>query len=144
MIKFTSKLEYSVLDNGYYKVQSAFKFYLNAEKRGEFIYIPEGFISNGASIPYFLQLLFNWYPMDIRWAQAAVIHDALVGETSEKIPVSDENGKIRYVEWNEATEWFNEALKVKYETTNNCPPFNRRLFIIAVKTWGVTKNKTSI
>lgn len=138
MSSFTKPLSVTAVGSGLYRLDVGFRFYLSDTKMGEFLDIPMGFISNGASIPKGIQRQFNWNPMDVRWAQASFVHDALVGETGVKLGVKSlENSSVRYLGWKEATDWFDQALRVKRGQSADCPPLNRRLFVLAVKTWGL-------
>lgn len=143
MSSFTDDLDFDLVGNGIYKTRTPFRFYLSDDKTGDYVEVPACFISNGASIPKPLQTLFGWRPMDLRWAQAAFLHDGLVGETGTALPIcNDTTGQKRYASWSEAATWFDKALAVKRANTSNrlmCPPLNRRLFVMAVRAWGVLR-----
>lgn len=141
MSAFTDVLDFDCVGNGIYKTRLAFRFYLRDDKTGDYVDVPAGFYSNGASIPRVLQIVFGWKPMDLRWAQAAFLHDAMVGETYSKIPIIS-GSNSRYATWNEATRWFDAALRVKREQCPTCPNLNRRLFIAAVKLYGIIEKPT--
>lgn len=123
--------------------EDRFRFYLDDSRDGWYCEIPIGFRSNGASIPVWIQKAFNWDPFDIRWAQAAFLHDALVGETCERFVVfNDKYPTGKQLSWADAATWFDKALQVKRDNaTQECPPLNRRLFVAAVRLHGVLKGK---
>ncbi len=78
--------------------------------------------------------------MDLRWAQAAFLHDGLVGETGTALPIcNDTTGQKRYAGWQEAASWFDKALAVKRANSSTCPKLNRRLFVAGVRAWGVLR-----
>jgi hypothetical protein len=77
--------------------------------------------------------------MDLRWAQAAFLHDGLVGETGVKLPIYNASGIKRYASWSEAATWFDKALAVKRANSASCPPLNRRLFVAGVRAWGIVR-----
>jgi hypothetical protein len=117
-----------------------YRFYLSDDRTGEYVDVPAGFKSNGASIPKIARRLFGWKPMDVRWAQAAFLHDGLVKETGIQLPViNPTTGTSRVPDWNEAATWFDAALRVKRENSPNCPKLNRVLFVKAVKVWGIVR-----
>jgi hypothetical protein len=140
MSTFTKNLKYKKhpkLKNKYLTLES-FIFYLNDDMTGEYLFVPKGTIFNGASFPKIVQRIFKFDPMDERWLQATVVHDVLVGEHKGKLRVSPTG---RELSWEESTHWFDQALKVKLEHTNNTPPFNRCLFVKSVEFYGKIKNK---
>ena len=69
--------------------------------------------------------------MDIRWLQATVLHDALVGEFSDKITTS----LGRTLSWKESANWFNAALKIKNKQ-HDCPDSYRLIFYFAILFYG--------
>ena len=141
MSAFTDVLDFDCVGNGIYKTRRAFRFYLRDDKTGDYVDVPACFVSNGASIPRPLQHLFGWKPMDMRWAQAAFLHDALVGETGTQLPIMSASGAKRYASWSEAATWFDKALAVKREQFPTCPDLNRRLFVMGVRAWGVLRRR---
>ena len=141
MSAFTDVLDFDLVGSGIYKTRRAFRFYLRDDRRGEYVDVPAGFSSNGASIPRWIQIAFGWKPMDLRWAQASFLHDAMVGETCAKLPIITD-GKARYASWNESTKWFDAALRVKRKQYQTCPTLNRKLFVAAVKIYGLIEKPT--
>jgi hypothetical protein len=136
MSSFTRPLDYDYTYLGVYKTRHPFTFYLD-DPDGEYIHIPAGFESNGASIPRVFRVLFGWNPMDYRWAQASFVHDALVGETSDKLLVV-KGSNLRYLTWQEAATWFDKALQVKMGQYG-FSGFQRKLFVLAVRWYGLFK-----
>lgn len=147
MSKFTDKLNIVHIGGGLYQTKQSFRFYYNDDLSGEYVEVPIGFISNGASFPKFIQKMFNLNPFDSCWSQAAFVHDALVGEYIQKIKVKDDfTGKSRYLNWSESTDWFDKALQVleKNGEVNKeckCKPINRKMMIWSVKQWGKLKGR---
>ena len=139
MSAFTDVLDFDCVGKGIYKTRRAFRFYLRDNKTGDYVDVPACFVSNGASIPKPLQTVFGWHPMDIRWAQAAFLHDALVGETGTQLPIIGADGSKRYASWSEAATWFDKALQVKRANSQSCPPLNRKLFVMGVRLWGIIR-----
>jgi hypothetical protein len=139
MSSFTEPLDFDCVGNGVYKTRHPFRFYLNDDRIGDYVEVPACFVSNGASIPKPLQTVFGWKPMDLRWAQAAFLHDGLVGETGTQLPICNDNGAKRYASWGEAATWFDKALQVKRALSPSCPDLNRRLFVAGVRAWGIVR-----
>ena len=139
MSAFTDVLDFDCVGNGIYKTRHPFRFYLSDDRTGDYVEVPACFVSNGASIPRPLQMVFRWHPMDIRWAQAAFLHDAMVGETGVQLPIIGADGSKRYASWAESATWFDKALAVKREQCPTCPDLNRRLFVAGVRAWGVLR-----
>lgn len=79
--KFDAKLsiEYDaeaskLLDKDYWRVVTPFKYYVGAEADQKWVYVPAGFLTDGASVPWPLwSILPPWGP----YGQAAVVHDIL-------------------------------------------------------------------
>jgi hypothetical protein len=139
MSSFTEPLDFDCVGAGVYKTRHPFRFYLSDDRTGDYVEVPACFISNGASIPKPLQHLFGWKPMDLRWAQAAFLHDGLVGETGTQLPIYSSTGQKRYASWSDAATWFDKALAVKRANSPTCPKLNRRLFVAGVRAWGVVR-----
>jgi hypothetical protein len=138
MSSFTDSLEIKG-GGSYVEIQRPLRFYISDECKGEYVEVYTGFCSNGASIPKAIQKLFGWSPFDSRWLAAAVIHDALVGETVSKFAVhSTEHVGARYLCWSEAATWFDAALRVKM-SQHEISKFNRKLFVTTVRAWGVVR-----
>lgn len=64
----------AILGDDYWRVEKAFRFYLDAKFSDRWVDIPLGFLTDGASIPRFL---WNIIPPWGIYGQAAVVHDRL-------------------------------------------------------------------
>jgi hypothetical protein len=138
MSSFTDALEIKG-GGSYVEIQRPLRFYINDNKVGEYVEVYTGFCSNGASIPKAIQKLFGWSPFDHRWLAAAIIHDALVGETVSQFTVrSTEHDCTRYLSWSESATWFDAALRVKM-SQHNIRKFKRKMFVAAVRAWGLVR-----
>ena len=133
MSSFTSALEFKRVSGGLV-LTKPFTFYYNDDLTGEYITIPVGHFFNGATIPKVIQKLFGFDPFSRYWLAASIIHDALVGEFYDCLPVSPSN---RILSWREATKWFNKAIKVTEDNYISCPYFYRKAFILAVTLYGI-------
>lgn len=137
MSTFTNELNFFKDGEGLFRTSEAFTFYESDTLEGWHITVPVGFVSNGASIPGIAQFFCGLEPMDPRWAQAAFMHDALVGETCNKLKVKNSfTDEERYLSWEEAAIWFDNALKVLRKNGVKCPTFNRWIFTKAIRIWG--------
>lgn len=135
MSSFTRPLEIEYLpDSDLYRTLESFKFYYDDSLSGDFVIVPKGLLSNGASIPLAIRKLFGWEPMDPRWVQAAFLHDALVGEFGVRVPIYSNKVEPRWPDWNESTKWFDKALAVRMK--GQSLSFKRRSFVFCVKQWG--------
>jgi hypothetical protein len=146
MSSFTASLDFDHIGYGVYRTRHGFRFYLLDSKTGDYVDVPAGFYSNGASIPVLLRCLFGWQAMNFYWAQAAFLHDGLVAESNVQLYIcNDASGTKRVPTWSEAATWFDAALCVKQAHAPACPPVNRRLFVFAVRLYGLvrrTKNRS--
>ena len=61
------------------------------------------------------------------------------GVTDKTLPIIGADGSKRYASWSEAATWFDAALRVKREQCPTCPTLNRRLFVMAVRLWGIIR-----
>jgi len=110
----------------YWRILEPFSFYL--DNGIETIYVPEGFITDGATIP---QMFWDILPVMSTYGQAAVVHDFLL-----------EGGKITHTTektWRlsnraEARSIFNSAMKVL-----KVNPIKRCLIIAGVFIWDQVK-----
>lgn len=140
MSSFTDTLDFDCIGVGKYKTRRHFRFYLKDSLTGDYVEVPACFVSNGASIPRPLQIIFGWYPLDIRWSQASFLHDAMVGETGVKMCIcNDQTGRARYASWSESADWFDKALKIKRANSQGCPYLNRKLLVLGVRMWGLVR-----
>lgn len=135
MSTFTQPVSFKPISNGRYVTTSEFRFYLDSRMIGEYVDIPVGTVFNGASIPKLIRKLFGWNPIDYRWLQATILHDALVGEHADKVKTS--YGRV--LNWKESAYWFDQALRIKREQYPSCPKLYRRLFVTSVRIYPTLK-----
>lgn len=77
------------LGKDYWRVQQAFRYYLGTKGSNSWVYVPAGYLTDGASVPQIF-----WSVID-RWGsygQAAVVHDILCEYLS--ITVDDQPQRI--------------------------------------------------
>lgn len=75
MSSFTTPLELEYIDGESWKVTREFDYLVDYEdKEGDVIRVPEGFITDFASVPRFLWVMF---PPTGKYGKAAVVHDYL-------------------------------------------------------------------
>jgi hypothetical protein len=121
MSSFTTPLQIEVLPEGRFKVLSAFEFYIYTSA-GERVIVPEGFITDFATIPKSFRWLLPPYHSD--YGKAAVIHDYLIANQYVNCP---DHG-IRKIESRaEARLVFKIALRVL-----NCPLWKQNLLVGSV------------
>lgn len=132
MSSFTEPLAFVNANNGIILTRDL-TFYYNDDLTGSHVTIPAGHYFNGASIPKPIQKIFGFDPFNNYWIAASVVHDALIGEFDNPIPVQPDN---RVLSWNEAAKWFEKALKVNNGIYGNCPLMYRILFVNSVKVYG--------
>lgn len=118
MSSFTNKLIVEPLDNGKYKIIKQFTYHVGQYPSDLKIVVPEGFVTDFASIPRILHIFF---PPHGKYTKAAIIHDFLYDTGSDKA-LSD---KI-----------FKEAMLVL-----SVPLWQANLFYHAVKLFGRPKKK---
>ena len=63
------------IDGEKYRIDTGFRYYLTDNENGEFVDVPDGFVTNFASIPSVLRAIYS--PTDKTYAQIAVVHDKL-------------------------------------------------------------------
>jgi len=56
----------------HWRVTEPFRFYIGSETSGEWVYVPGGYLTDGASVP---RLFWNVIPPWGAYGQAAVVHD---------------------------------------------------------------------
>lgn len=117
MSSFTEPLTVTKVKQGTWKVAHAFRYYVGEEGSPNFIDVPEGFQTDFASVP---RGLWNIFPPDGQYTQAAVLHDFLYGKR-------DEHGRSR----KECDNIFLEAMEVL-----NVPWWKRQLMHKAVRSFG--------
>lgn len=74
MSSFTDQLDLRDLGDRTFQLLSSFRFFIDAENSNECIFVPEGFITDFASVP---RPLWSILPPYGRHGKAAVIHDGL-------------------------------------------------------------------
>lgn len=79
--KFDANLDISydaeasrTLNKDYWRVTTAFKYYVGVEQDQKWVYVPAGFLTDGASVPW---PLWSILPPWGLYGQAAVVHDIL-------------------------------------------------------------------
>lgn len=96
------------LDKDYWRIAHAFRYYIDPTEAGEFrqwVYVPLGFLTDGASVPRpFWWLLPPWGD----YGQAAVVHDILC----ETFTVYDAAFMPVKINRERADKIFREAMKV--------------------------------
>lgn len=56
----------------HWRVMDEFRFYVGSETSGEWVYVPSGYLTDGASVP---RIFWNIIPPWGSYGQAAVVHD---------------------------------------------------------------------
>lgn len=72
MSQFTTELKVMPLDEGNWVLLESFNYFLGSEKSGMFIKVPQGFVTDFASVP---RLFWTILPPWGRYGKAAVLHD---------------------------------------------------------------------
>jgi len=103
--------------NGRWRVARPFRYYIGELNSSDFIDIPEGFETDFASVP---RGLWNIFPPDGEYTQAAVLHDYLYNQRKK-------HGRTR----KECDQIFLEAMEVL-----GVPWWKRRLMYRAVRSFG--------
>jgi len=111
------------LKGDYYEVTESFKYYID-DSATKWVYVPKGFLTDGASVPR----PFWWLipPMG-KYAQAAVVHDILC---ERGIAYKEEVGF--HVDRDEANKIFYHAMEVL-----GVPKIQRKLMYWAVKAYNI-------
>lgn len=87
-----------------YRVTEAFSFYVGAKEDQTWVYIPVGFLTDGATIPSWLHWLIKPWG---KHGQAAVVHDMLCD-----VPYLHTPEGPKLISFNRVHKVFKEALKV--------------------------------
>ena len=74
MSSFTERLVVSKVDKRLWEVEREFTYYIGDEESNESVTVPEGFMTDFASIP---RIFWTILPPDGEYTQAAVLHDYL-------------------------------------------------------------------
>jgi len=93
-----------VLKGDYWRVGSAFSYYVGNEADGVTVWVPEGYLTDGASVP---RALWSLIPPWGRYGQAVVVHDILC----EYLTVTEKGLPVR-ISRLRADQILNEALGV--------------------------------
>ncbi|MCY1289935.1 hypothetical protein D9M69_511160 [compost metagenome] len=64
----------AALGGDHWRVIEAFRFYIGSPESGEWVYVPAGYLTDGASVP---RLFWSLIPPWGSYGQAAVVHDIL-------------------------------------------------------------------
>lgn len=111
------------LKGDYYEVTESFKYYID-DAATMWVYVPAGFLTDGASVPR----PFWWLiPPLGRYAQAAVVHDILCERG-----VAYKDGVAYHVDRKEANDIFYHAMKVL-----GVPKIQRKLMYWAVAAYNL-------
>mgnify|MGYP003393857503 CR=1 FL=1 len=114
MSTFTDPLTVTKIDARHWKVSRDFRYYVGQEDSSDCIDVPEGFVTDFASVPRPFWIIF---PPDGQYTQAAVLHDFLYSEKKRKRAECD--------------RIFLEAM-----TVLNVPPWKRWVMYLAVRIFG--------
>lgn len=96
-----------------YRVLKPFRFYVGNKADNTWVYVPEGFLSDLASVPKWVE---RFIPHDGPYAPAAIVHDILCEHAT-----IFKNGEPVFVSYNTAHDIFKEAmgvLKIKWLLKN--------------------------
>lgn len=115
--KFDSELDIvydahasSVLGDDYWRVTRQFTYYIGTLPSDKFVVVPVGFLSDGASTPFFVRALL---PKMGKYSQAAFMHDWMCEHyTYSKIDPETKKVFIVHTSRKEIDRVFYEALKV--------------------------------
>lgn len=61
-----------ILEADYWRVTKEFRYYIQGKKRGAWVYVPAGYLTDGASVP---RIFWSLIPPWGIYGQAAVVHD---------------------------------------------------------------------
>ncbi len=76
MSSFTKNLSIEPISKKLWRVNKAFEYHVGSENSGEVIQVPEGYETDGISIPRFCWVIVG-HPLSGEAVQASVIHDFL-------------------------------------------------------------------
>ncbi|EFH9080729.1 DUF1353 domain-containing protein [Escherichia coli] len=116
MSKFTTPAILEMLDDYRWRLVEPFEFWLT-DNQDDVIYVPEGYVTDLASVP---RLLWALFPPHGRYAKAAIIHDWLYDNALRTKA--------------EADRIFLDAM-----TVLGVPRWRRRLMYLAVRLFGKGK-----
>ena len=118
---FTAPLTVTKQASGLWKVARTFRYYVKEIGGSDFVEVPAGFSTDFASVP---RGLWNLFPPDGPWTQAAVLHDALYSMQGD-IP----KGRARSRK--ECDDIFRESMQVL-----GVPLWKRYTIYYAVRSFG--------
>ncbi len=87
-----------------YRVLQAFRFYIGNPEDQRWVYVPEGFLTDLATVPSMLEWLI---PHDGPYAKAAIVHDLLCEQAT-----IFHKGEPIYVSFDRAHKIFDDAMHV--------------------------------
>ena len=103
---FTGDLLVKYLDGTNWEVAQGFTYHLGTPDGREFVSIGAGLVTDFASIPLVIRLVFR--SPGGKWDKPAVVHDCLY--RTARLSATD--GSLRYIERDEADRIFLEAMSV--------------------------------
>jgi len=119
MSAFTGKIKYTRERDGFAKCVESVKFYLSDDREGEFVEIPEGAVSNFATIPKSFQFIFRPDIEDVK--MPSFFHDLLVCEWGQQAYIQIEKGGVDFIvrkpDWSESAYWFRIMIHVRQRET---------------------------
>ncbi|MBP4002535.1 DUF1353 domain-containing protein [Pseudomonas koreensis] len=111
-----------ILGKDYWRVTKAFRYYLRHEDGGEWVYVPAGYLTDGASVP---RLFWSLLPPWGAYGQAAVVHDIVCEYLSITV-----NGMPRSITRKACDDILFEAMVVL-----NVPAYKRRIIELSVNAY---------
>lgn len=119
----------NVLGRDYWRLMRDMKFYVGDRADDVWVYVPRGFLTDGATVP---RLLWWLVPPQGRHGMAALVHDYLCEHQTLY-----SKGELIKIERKQADKIFNEAMKVSQVNT-----VIRWVMYGAVRAWGIFSKKT--
>lgn len=107
--KFLDPLELEYLDGRKWLLKSQFDYHLGTPDGTEVVSVPEGFVTDFASIP---RVLWNVLPPTGGYGKAAVVHDWLYQQRGVQCALPNGQTVVRYVDRAEADATLLEAMVV--------------------------------
>jgi hypothetical protein len=108
-----------ILGKDYWRVTKAFRYYIQSKEGGEWVYVPAGYLTDGATVP---RLFWSLLPPWGVYGQAAVVHDVVCEYLSITV-----NGMPRSITRKMCDEILFEAMAVL-----EVPAYKRRIIEIGV------------
>ena len=96
--------ESKILGKDHWRVMNPFRYYLDDKYSNRWVYVPEGYLTDGASVP---RLFWNLVPPWGVYGQAAIVHDYLCEFLSITV-----DGMSQNITRKQADRIFLEAMKV--------------------------------